>query len=151
MPSIRLWLDDERDPATFAEGAGWTWAKTADEAIDLLKTGRVSCASLDHDLSDKAAACAATGQALPRGERTGYTVACWMERHDVWPPFGVGCHSANPVGKERILAVVRRQYGPVRFDFTRGGAGKVRPWWTAAKPARWREEYLGHWPEDGLG
>lgn len=56
LPPINLWLDDDvispsrRPPVC---GLDWTWAKTADEAIDLLKTGRVVWASLDHDLADE--------------------------------------------------------------------------------------------------
>ena len=106
---MHLWLDDVRDPMAHV-GPGWTWVKTADEAIAMLRTGRVSRASLDHDLSDKATACAATGRPMPRGERTGYTVVCWMEEHGIWPPDGVTCHSANPVGRARIMAVVDRHY-----------------------------------------
>lgn len=42
----KLWLDDVREP----ELIGWTWAKTAEVAIDILMDGEVSEASFDHDL-----------------------------------------------------------------------------------------------------
>jgi hypothetical protein len=49
---MKLWLDDIRKP--WMHGCiGFEWAKTVDEAIALLKTGRVTFASLDHDLSEK--------------------------------------------------------------------------------------------------
>jgi hypothetical protein len=44
--TIQLWLDDTRQPSR-----GFTWAKTAEKAIELLKTGKVNFASLDHDLN----------------------------------------------------------------------------------------------------
>ena len=47
---IRLWLDDVRPmPPSFNY-----WAKTAKEAIEILKTGRVVEISLDHDLGQDA-------------------------------------------------------------------------------------------------
>lgn len=100
---IDLWLDDLRDPARFG-CIGWTWAKTADEAIDLLKTGRVRRASLDHDLSVE--------QTLGRTLEgpSGYTVVCWMEEHGVWPEGGVKVHSQNPVGRARMRQVIARAY-----------------------------------------
>ena len=94
LPNFNLWLDDIRDPAMHG-CVGWVWVKTADEAIEALKTGRVSKASLDHDLT--------ITQTLGKndGEKTGYTVVCWMEEHNVWPPGGVKVHSMNPVGKQK--------------------------------------------------
>lgn len=102
---VWLWLDDERDPDKHA-GPGWTWVKTAAAAIDLLRTGSVYMASLDHDLCDADAGRAACG--LPPKEQTGYTVATWMEEHGVWPPGGACCHSQNPVGRARIEVVLQR-------------------------------------------
>jgi hypothetical protein len=51
--SIKLWLDDICDPVQHGK-IGWVWVKTAEEAINLLKTGNVVRASLDHDLSIEA-------------------------------------------------------------------------------------------------
>jgi hypothetical protein len=98
---IRLWLDDIRDPVRHG-CIGWTWAKTAAEAIEWLKTGRVVEASLDHDLT--------INQTLEMSDSqdTGYTVACWMQEHGVWPSDGIRCHSTNPVGRQRIEAVIRK-------------------------------------------
>ena len=74
------------------------------EIIDA-KTGNVVFASLDHDLSIRAA----IGQ-KPPFEKTGYDVVCWMEQNNVWPIHGVAVHSMNPVGKERMLQVIDRHY-----------------------------------------
>lgn len=100
---IDLWLDDIREPERFGH-AGWTWAKTADEAIELLKTGRVRRASLDHDLS--------IDQMLQYhdNEKTGYDVVCWMEENNVWPPEGTKVHSMNPVGAARMEQVISKAY-----------------------------------------
>lgn len=44
---MRVWLDDTRAmPDDYTH-----WAKTSDEAIELLKTGQVEEISLDHDWS----------------------------------------------------------------------------------------------------
>src|SRR5512146_2792662 len=105
---IYLWLDDVRDPVALLGLVGFTWGKTAQEAIDLLKTGRVEFASLDHDLGACPTCLAGRTedewlaehnyQAMPNCDHwgTGYTVVCWMEANDVWPPDGVQVHSANP-------------------------------------------------------
>lgn len=43
---MKPWLDDIREP--WKHGClGWTWAKTADQAIEYLKTGTVTEASLE--------------------------------------------------------------------------------------------------------
>lgn len=103
--SRRLWVDDLRDPANFGR-AGWTWAKTYDEAIHCLQLGEVLEISLDHDLADF------TVDVFDElHEKTGYDIALWMAENDVWPPEGASSHSANPVGRNNILAVIDR-YGP---------------------------------------
>lgn len=107
---MNLWLDDVRLPPI-----GWEWVKTVDEAKEKLLTGRVEKASLDHDLG----ACNTcmerwrTGgvvEEMPNCEHfgTGYTLICWMEEHNIWPPEGVTVHSMNPVGRERMQQVVRK-------------------------------------------
>lgn len=99
---LRLWLDDVRPPHEHGR-LGWTWAKTADEAIALLATGAVVEASLDHDLDPSA-----TLGNTP-AERTGYDVVCWMEAHNVWPRDGVHVHSMNPSGAARMRAAIARR------------------------------------------
>jgi len=101
---MKLWLDDVRVPGLHG-ALGFAWAKTADEAIEILKTGEVTFASLDHDLSVEAT------MGNWRNERTGYDVVCWMEQNGVWPRDGVRVHSQNPVGRERMQVVIEKQYG----------------------------------------
>lgn len=101
---INLWLDDTRDPAKHGY-IGWTWVKTAQEAIHILSTGVVNKLSLDHDLTEKASL------GLPDDEQTGYDVLMWMRWIDIWPPGGVSVHSVNPVGRRRMQAVIDAHYG----------------------------------------
>ncbi len=92
MLGVRLFVDDQREPEWFGL-EGWVVARTSAEALAALSAGNVVECSLDHDLG---------------GDDTGYKVVCWMEENNVWPKVGTQCHSANPVGKQRIEAVIRR-------------------------------------------
>lgn len=88
---MKLYLDDQR-PAP----EGWALAKTPEEAIELLKSNRVTHLSLDHDLglSD---------------DRTGYTVLLWIEQQCVesgFVPPHMTIHSANAGAKGRMDAAV---------------------------------------------
>ncbi len=108
-----LFLDDKRLPPNDA----WTLAKTAHEAIELLKTGKVEVISLDHDLG-------------PPEAGTGYDVAKWLEaghaRAARDPDFDGDnilvtsdddpivipnplwhIHSSNPVGAKNITMALR--------------------------------------------
>lgn len=127
---MRLWLDDVRKP--WEHGAlGFEWAKTYQEAIDLLLTRRVTFASLDHDLSEGAASgfpylCRQCGERFQRrvadcptckggglidSEKTGYDVVCFLEENPVlWPKDGVVVHSMNPSGALRMRQVIDRHY-----------------------------------------
>ena len=98
---MMLWLDDIRPPWRFGY-VGAEWAKTAAEAIEILKTGKVTFASLDHDLSE-----AATIGMAPENEPTGYTVVLWMEENNVFPEEGVTVHSMNPAGAKRMVEGLR--------------------------------------------
>lgn len=106
-----LWLDDVREP--WKHGfIGAVWVKTADEAIAELQSGGYSYASLDHDLSIEAT----MGKPKP-GERTGYTVACWLEENPQYLPVrGVAVHSLNSVGKARMLVALKRAYAKKHND-----------------------------------
>lgn len=107
---IKLYLDDIRKCPV-----GWTLARTYDEAIKILKTGKVEEASLDHDLGEQhyiAAVEEALGQQDVKYEgKTGYDVVLWMEENNVWPPRGVHVHSYNPVGAARMRTVIGKHYG----------------------------------------
>lgn len=93
-----LWLDDIRAPWRFGY-TGAEWAKTAEEAIEILKTGKVIFASLDHDLSELAM----IGLA-PEDEPNGYSVVLWMEENGVYPIDGCVVHSMNPSGARKMIA-----------------------------------------------
>ena len=53
---MKIWLDDVRDPADentinlFMSSPDMTWIKTAEEAIKLINSGKVSFISFDNDL-----------------------------------------------------------------------------------------------------
>lgn len=110
-PTITLWLDDTRPPWKYGY-LGAEWVKTADEAIALLRTGRVKFASLDHDLHDEHYVNAGDPNSFK--EKTGMAVVEWMEQTNTWPPNGVAVHSMNPVGRERMQAVIDRHYSKRR-------------------------------------
>lgn len=96
---MMVWLDDER-PAP----PGWVHVKTANEAISLLRTGKVERISLDHDLGET------EGWA---DVGNGYQVACWIEEaasNGSLSEVSCSVHSANPVGREKMKAALRKAY-----------------------------------------
>lgn len=90
-----MWLDDERPMPS-----GYTHhVKTANEAIELLKTGKVVTCSLDHDLGD--------------GNGTGYDVAKWIEQQahaGMLPKIRCKVHSQNPAGARNIKLALQSAY-----------------------------------------
>jgi hypothetical protein len=85
---MKVFLDDVREAPP-----GWQRVYWPSEAIALLEAGGISEISLDHDLGDDA-----------RG--TGYDVVAWIEEAVVtrgFKPPRITIHSANPVGKDRML------------------------------------------------
>ena len=86
---MKVYLDDERETPD-----GWVRSYWPDEAIALLKTGRVEQISLDHDLGDD-----------DRG--TGYDVVIWLEEqvivHGMTPPI-IRVHSANSSARAKMEA-----------------------------------------------
>ena len=88
---MKVYLDDER-----VAPEGWRWVKWPDEAIELLKTGKVTHISLDHDLGDD-----------ERG--TGYDVVLWMEEAVAtagFVPPTITVHTANSAARVRMEAGV---------------------------------------------
>lgn len=114
-----LWLDDERKPPTFSDcGIFWTWIKTVDEAIEILKTKTVEFCSLDHDLAYEHYHEFILSQQENREfdrtkfkEKTGYDILLWMESNNIWPNAGIRIHTMNTVGKLTMLSVVQNHYG----------------------------------------
>jgi hypothetical protein len=87
--NIRLFLDDMRDPKEYGLHDVF-WVKTYKDAIEQLKTGKVSWVSLDNDLGE---------------EKTGYDVAKYIEENVFHgklkcPEWQI--HSANPKGRQNI-------------------------------------------------
>lgn len=98
---MKLWIDDERDPAQWRPGETWVWAKTAMDAMLILDGGLVTEISFDHDL----------GLEVDQDGRelNGYAVAKYVERnaYDGWiSRLKWGIHSANPVGRKNIQAAM---------------------------------------------
>ena len=89
---MRIWLDDERLPPS----GTWTWAKTYEEAISLLKNERVEEISFDNDLGEK---------------MEGYDVAKWIEEmaaNGAIDEIAWKVHSGNIVGRKNIEAAMRK-------------------------------------------
>lgn len=112
-------------------GLHWTWVKTADEAIEALKTGTVEFASFDHDLSEEHyyryfAAERNGGELNTDGckEKTGYDVMLWMKENNVWPKDGVRIHTMNTVRKPIMIEMVQQQYGKT-FQHQYAGTHRV--------------------------
>ena len=88
---LRVWLDDVRPmPDDFD-----CHVRTAQDAIALLKAGRVGCISLDHDLGEGDVG-------------TGYDVASFIEEcafNGIRPPQ-CQIHSANPVGVQNMRRAI---------------------------------------------
>jgi hypothetical protein len=119
MSPINLWLDDVR-PAP----AGWIHAKTAQEAIHLLKNYKIGRASLDHDLGDcqdcakkKCPDIMKRDGVYKRGAKcecpchmSGHTVTLFMAANNLWPQTKPAVHSANPVGARNMVNVINKYY-----------------------------------------
>ena len=102
MAGISLWLDDERDPSDpvvrqlFGAVGDELWVKTASEAIEVLKGGRVEMISLDHDLGTV---------------DNGMTVAAWIEEQaflEKLPRIKWKIHSQNVVGVENMKRALKK-------------------------------------------
>ena len=88
---MKLWLDDERPMPDHYD----VHVKTAEEAIEALKTKLVTHISFDHDL----------GQ-----EKTGYDVAKYIEKRawqGILPRVKWEVHTQNPVGRDNITNAMR--------------------------------------------
>lgn len=100
--TIRLWLDDERDPPDpviqqrFGARGDEVWVLTVPEAIEVLTRNgeQVTSVSLDNDLG------------IPGSENEGFRVAQFLERRAgkgvASPPPEMKVHSANPVRADEM-------------------------------------------------
>lgn len=124
---IDLWLDDIR-PAP----PGWVHVKTVSEAKPYFERGEVRRASLDHDLGvcdvcrlamaplDNEVFIPPAGpyeniyENIPNCDHigTGYTLVCWMEETGHWPREKPTVHSANPAGRQKMIAAINHAWKP---------------------------------------
>lgn len=121
---INIFLDDQR-----VEPIGWVRTKTVDETILILEAhqGEIDILSLDHDLGACNVCLKEHGGSIdswlarshytemPNCDHfgTGYDVALFLEEKayndpNFIFPKRVQCHSANPVGREKIEHVIRK-------------------------------------------
>lgn len=102
---MKVYLDDERTTPN-----GWKRVYWPEEAIQLLKTGKVTHISLDHDLGDD-----------ERG--TGYNVITWIEEQVVlngFTPPEITVHSANPAARVKMesgIKAIRRLHNELNKKF----------------------------------
>jgi len=99
---MKLWLDDERNPrdpfiqSEFGSFGDEIWVKSANTAINYLKSGCITDISLDHDLGARAG--------------NGQIVADWIEANAFngsLLKLNWSIHSLNPVGKKKIYQALR--------------------------------------------
>jgi hypothetical protein len=123
---LNLWLDDVRSAPTFIEsGLVWTVAKTADEAIELLRSGNIEFASLDHDLAQEhydANKHSLDFESQEFKAKTGWDVMTWMTENNVWPKNGVRIHTGNGARRAIMLSLVEKVYGRT-FQYGYGWVG----------------------------
>jgi hypothetical protein len=95
-----LWLDDVR-PAP----EGWKWAKTAEEARQILLQGDVTQCSLDHDLGSYGVQDPDDWDEIienyDENAETGFDLVTWMIEMDL-VPRDITIHSWNPDGAHRM-------------------------------------------------
>lgn len=135
---MKLWLDDRRPCPD-----GWTLARTAREAIELLKRHHFEAASLDHDLGHCESCTECSGYKSACGcecHWSGMTVVIFMITTGLWPETKPGVHSANPVGSSNIVASIERywpdrQAGPKLLTYPPG----------EVPGAKWIELTKGEW------
>jgi hypothetical protein len=107
--SLCLFLDDDeiRHDNLSEDGQDVWHARTAQQAISLLKSHEFDFVSLDHDLGGK------TFQASEE-ENTGYQVAKFISEMEK-PPAIARVHSFNPVGAKRMVDKLQGRVPQVYF------------------------------------
>jgi hypothetical protein len=130
---MKIYLDDIR-----ATPEGWHRCFKVEEVqkllCDALLGGEpITNMSLDHDLgasylcqncvcegnekpdyysSTGACECSCHLLTIPLIIPTGYDLIKWMAKHDMWPVYKPTVHSANPVGRVNMQAIIDRYWHP---------------------------------------
>jgi len=94
LNEVKVYLDDERTPPS-----GWKLVSTPKEAIELLKSGKVTDISLDHDLGDD------------KNIGTGNDVLLWIEKQVITKGFdapNINVHSANISAKKKMELGIKK-------------------------------------------
>ena len=85
---MKLYVDDSRDAPE-----GWITARTFEDAMRHIASGKVTHLSLDHDLGAD-------------GTETGYDILKMIERAMIQvgftPPESIKIHTANPAGHKNM-------------------------------------------------
>lgn len=100
----KLWVDDIRDPEVHVNGS-WDWARTSEEAFEMLKSNQYEIVSLDNDL----------------GEATeGIHIFDWIEQRLYWKDIDLSrlktiyIHSSNVSAVRHIMGaktIMNDKYG----------------------------------------
>ena len=144
-----LWLDDVRYPPTNK----WLWVKTAQEAIDVLKSGNVQFASLDHDLLPEHYPWATNYDPIEAEKTNGKAVTNFLEEQVIkygntviLPDLGIRVHSMNTYGACIMFAAIIAMYSHKSPRFMNSQCIEtpeieVLPWQLYGQPNGW---YLQH-------
>ncbi len=104
MPGFTsLWVDDTR-PIPSDCGPEWCTARSAWEALLKLELLNFAVISLDHDLASM----------VGNKELTGYDILVWLVERKMRGepvPACVRIHTANPVGRDKMVQMVTRYWG----------------------------------------
>lgn len=94
---INIYMDDVRvGPHNNGKMSGWNkWiiVRNIETVMHFLSLGVVNNLSLDHDMG-----C----------EQTGYDLVKWMAEYNHWPNGKINVHSANPIGRDNMIATINR-------------------------------------------
>lgn len=102
----KLYLDDER---THPEG--WIRAHNAKEAKEILLSGEVTFASLDHDLFMDRYWSRDWNSVTAYELESGLDVVEWMVENNIWPEEGLRIHTDYTTGRLEMMKLVE-EYGP---------------------------------------
>ena len=101
LNKYRIWLDDMRPIPDWMDDPNCVWYDHAEGLIDDLRhihrnfsLSDIEFISLDNDLGE--------------GYMEGYQVLDWLESLQEEIPFGIHIHTANPVARERMRAIIQR-------------------------------------------